>query len=122
MENFNIKILVVDDSSTMRRIIKNVLIKLGYKNIVESDDGLNAWEKFQKDKFDIVLTDWNMPTPGLDLVHKIRFKNKDIPIIMITTEGGKREVIIALKAGVNNYIVKPFTPIILKEKLKEILI
>lgn len=121
MINKDFKILIVDDSRTMRRIVKNVLLRLEFKNVVESDDGLDAWEKYQANKFDIVLTDWNMPSPGIDLVKKIRKENKDIPIIMITTEGGKREVIIALKAGVNNYIIKPFTPVILKDKLEEIL-
>lgn len=116
------KILVVDDSATMRRIVKNVLERLGFKDILEADDGLTASEMFKLYKFDIILTDWNMPImSGLEFVQNVRSVDKDIPIIMITTEGGKREVITALKAGVNNYIVKPFTPQVLKEKLEAIL-
>ena len=122
------KILVVDDAKTMRRIIKNSLIKLGFKeeDILEAEDGVKAWELFQqyKDEIDAVLTDWNMPNMnGLELVEKIRAQDrfKDVPIIMVTTEGGRKEVITALKAGVNNYIVKPFTPQVLKEKLQAVL-
>jgi two-component system chemotaxis response regulator CheY len=115
--------LVVDDSSTMRRIIRNTLGRIGHKDVEEAEDGIFAWEKFQEDgKFDVLVTDWNMPNMnGLDLVKKVRAVNKEIPIIMVTTEGGKAEVITALKAGVNNYIVKPFTPQVLKEKLEAVL-
>ena len=117
------RLLVVDDSSTMRRIIKNTLGRIGHKDIEEAEDGVVAWDIFQKDNtFDVVVTDWNMPNMnGLELVKKIRSANKDIPIIMVTTEGGKAEVITALRAGVNNYIVKPFTPQVLKEKLEAVL-
>jgi two-component system chemotaxis response regulator CheY len=119
------KILVVDDSSTMRRIIKNTLARLGYKDIVEAGDGVEAWQAMQENPdIGIVITDWNMPNMnGLELVKKIRAeeKYKDVPIIMVTTEGGKKEVITALKAGVNNYIVKPFTPQVLKEKLEAVI-
>jgi len=119
------KILVVDDSSTMRRIIKNTLARLGYKDIVEAADGVEAWDALQNNSdIEVVITDWNMPNMnGLELVKKIRAeeKYKDMPIIMVTTEGGKKEVITALKAGVNNYIVKPFTPQVLKEKLQVVL-
>jgi two-component system chemotaxis response regulator CheY len=117
------KILVVDDSSTMRRIIVNTLAKLGYKDTVQAADGVEAWEAFQSaSDIGIVITDWNMPNMnGLELVKKIREVNKEIPIIMVTTEGGKAEVITALKAGVNNYIVKPFTPQVLKEKLSAVI-
>lgn len=115
------KLLVVDDSSTMRRIIKNTLAGLGYKNILEGVDGVDGWEQMNTNPdIDMLITDWNMPEMnGLELVKKVRSDNrfKDIPIIMVTTEGGKAEVITALKAGVNNYIVKPFTPQVLKEKL-----
>ena len=112
------KILVVDDSSTMRRIIKNTLARLNLKNIVEAEDGKDAFDKYKKDTFDLIITDWNMPEMnGLEFVKLVRNENQDIPIIMVTTEGGKKEVIVALKAGVNNYIVKPFTPQVLKEKL-----
>ena len=114
------KILIVDDSSTMRRIIGNVVQQLGVAkdDFDEAEDGVVAWKLFQEKEYDVVLTDWNMPNMnGLELVKTIRTKNKEIPIVMITTEGGKGEVITALKAGVNNYIVKPFSAEVLKEKL-----
>ena len=115
------KILVVDDSATMRRIITNTLVKIEFNEIYQAKDGLEAWEIYNqyKDEIEAIITDWNMPNMnGLELVKKIRNDNKRIPIIMVTTEGGKKEVITALKAGVNNYIVKPFTPQVLKEKLE----
>jgi len=116
-----LKLLVVDDSSTMRRIIKNTLARLGYKDILEGADGVEGWAQMDKHPdIDMLITDWNMPEMnGLELVKKVRADDrfKDTPIIMVTTEGGKAEVITALKAGVNNYIVKPFTPQVLKEKL-----
>lgn len=119
------KLLVVDDSSTMRRIIKNTLNRLGYKDILEGENGVQAWEQMDADgDIKVLVTDWNMPEMnGLELVKKVRADDrfKDIPIIMVTTEGGKAEVITALKAGVNNYIVKPFTPQVLKEKLEAVL-
>ncbi len=117
-------ILIVDDSSTMRRIIKNSLMNLGYKNILEAEDGALAWEVMLSEEVNILITDWNMPNMnGLELVKKVRADEKyiDMPIIMVTTEGGKTEVITALKAGVNNYIVKPFTPQVLKEKLEAVI-
>jgi two-component system chemotaxis response regulator CheY len=120
-----LKILVVDDSSTMRRIIKNTLNRLGYKDLFEAENGAQAWEVLQQnDGINVLVTDWNMPEMnGLELVQKVRAEEKyvDMPIIMVTTEGGKGEVITALKAGVNNYIVKPFTPQVLKEKLEAVL-
>ena len=119
------KFLVVDDSSTMRRIIKNTLARLGHKDVVEGEDGEQGWKALQEnDDIDVLITDWNMPNMnGLELVKKVRAESKyeDMPIIMVTTEGGKTEVITALKAGVNNYIVKPFTPPVLKEKLEAVL-
>lgn len=115
------KLLVVDDSSTMRRIIKNTLARLGHKDILEGADGVEGWSELDANPdIDMLITDWNMPEMnGLELVKKVRADErfKDLPIIMVTTEGGKAEVITALKAGVNNYIVKPFTPQVLKEKL-----
>ena len=116
------KILVVDDSSTMRRIIGNVVQQLGIskEDFDEAEDGVAAWKLLSTNSYDVVLTDWNMPNMnGLQLVQKIRAEgnHRGVPIIMITTEGGKGEVITALKAGVNNYIVKPFSADILKEKL-----
>ncbi len=119
------KLLVVDDSSTMRRIIKNTLARLNYTDVLEAEHGAEAWQIMQKhDDIDVLITDWNMPEMnGLELVKKVRAESKyeDMPIIMVTTEGGKAEVITALKAGVNNYIVKPFTPQVLKEKLEDVL-
>lgn len=115
--------LVVDDSSTMRRIICNTLHTIGYSNVTEAEDGVDALKKMQEQHFDAIMTDWNMPRMnGLDLVRSARKmeRYKDTPIVMITTEGGKREVITAIKEGVNNYIIKPFTPQILKEKLRDI--
>jgi len=120
-----LKLLVVDDSSTMRRIIKNTLARLGYKDVLEGGDGIEGWEQLDSNPdVEMLITDWNMPEMnGLELVKKVRADKRfvDMPIIMVTTEGGKAEVITALKAGVNNYIVKPFTPQILKEKLAAVM-
>ena len=120
------RILIVDDSSTMRRIIGNVVMQLGYakEDFDEAEDGVKAWKLLGESQYDIILTDWNMPNMnGLDLVKKTRSEgdHQKTPIIMITTEGGKGEVITALKAGVNNYIVKPFNAQVLKEKLDGVL-
>ena len=119
------KLFVVDDSSTMIRIIKNTLQRLGHKDILEAEHGLEAWGILEANSdINVLITDWNMPEMnGLELVKKVRAEQKyiDMPIIMVTTEGGKAEVITALKAGVNNYIVKPFTPQVLKEKLEDVL-
>lgn len=117
------RFLIVDDSSTMRRIITNIVLQLGVlrDDIQEAEDGLKAYNLFQKNKYDIILTDWNMPNMnGLALVQSIRKIDSKIPIVMITTEGGKEEVITALKAGVNNYIVKPFDANKLKEKISSL--
>lgn len=117
-------ILVVDDSSTMRRIVANALNNIGYSNITLAEDGSEALKKIKSTKFDAIMTDWNMPKmDGLSLVREVRKMDtyKEVPIVMITTEGGKREVITAIKEGVNNYIVKPFTVKTLKEKLEDII-
>jgi two-component system chemotaxis response regulator CheY len=120
-----LKLLVVDDSSTMRRIIKNTLSRLGYEDVLEGEDGLQGWAALNENPdVGMLITDWNMPEMnGLELIKKVRADARfvDLPIIMVTTEGGKAEVITALKAGVNNYIVKPFTPQVLKEKLAAVL-
>jgi two-component system chemotaxis response regulator CheY len=120
-----LKLLVVDDSSTMRRIIKNTLQRLGFNDVLEAEHGVEAWQIMERTPdINVLITDWNMPEMnGLDLVRKVRAEKKyeNMPIIMVTTEGGKAEVITALKAGVNNYIVKPFTPQVLKEKLEDVL-
>lgn len=120
-----LKLLVVDDSSTMRRIIKNTLQRLGFDDVLEAEHGVEAWQIMERTPdINVLITDWNMPEMnGLELVRKVRAEKKyeGMPIIMVTTEGGKAEVITALKAGVNNYIVKPFTPQVLKEKLEDVL-
>ncbi len=119
----DIKILVVDDMSTMRRIVKSILNQLGFTNIEEAENGKQALAKLKAEKFDFVVTDWNMPEmDGLELVKAIRSDDelKNIPVLMVTAEGKKESVIEALKAGVNNYIVKPFTPEVLKEKIEKI--
>jgi two-component system chemotaxis response regulator CheY len=109
----------------MRRIIKNTLVRLGFRDLLEAENGAQAWEVLtQNPDMSVLITDWNMPEMnGLELVKKVRAEQRysDLPIIMVTTEGGKTEVITALKAGVNNYIVKPFTPDVLKEKLEAVL-
>lgn len=121
------KVLVVEDSSTMRRIIANVLKVLDFaeEDIETAEDGLDAWRKISFTKFDIILTDWNMPNmSGYELTQKIRTQknpNTNAPIIMITTEAAKTEVIAALKAGVSNYIIKPFNAETLQLKLKEVI-
>ena len=113
------KILVVDDSSTMRRIITNILKSVGQESVVEAGDGLEALAALQAHKdVALILTDWNMPNMnGLDFMVKVRESDKATPIVMITTEAEKQNVVTAIKAGANNYIVKPFTPEIIKEKL-----
>jgi two-component system chemotaxis response regulator CheY len=116
-----LKFAVIDDSSTMRRIIVNTLKGMGHTDIIQGEDGVEGWKVIDANPdVDIILTDWNMPNMnGLELVIKIRSDSRfeKTPIVMVTTEGGKKEVIIAMKAGVNNYIVKPFSAEILKEKL-----
>ena len=120
----NMKILVVDDFSTMRRIIKNILKEIGYVNVDEADDGSTALEKLKGGGFDFVVTDWNMPNmPGIDLLRAIRLDPalKHTPVLMVTAEAAKENVVIAVQAGVNNYIVKPFTAAALKERIDLIL-
>ena len=118
------KFLVVDDSSTMRRIVSNTINNIGYKDVVLAEDGTDAIKKIKSNDFDVIMTDWNMPNMnGLELVQNVRAmeKHKDTPIIMITTEGGREQVLSALRNGVNNYIVKPFNAKTLEEKLKDII-
>lgn len=115
-------VLVVDDSLTMLKILTNTLNRIGITSSDTATNGKEALKLFSKKDYDIVLTDWNMPLMnGLELVKEIRRINQDVHIVMITTEGGKREVITALKAGVNDYIIKPFPPQTLKEKLAHFL-
>ena len=119
-----IKYLVVDDFSTMRRIVKNLLQELGYQNIQEADDGKTAWPMLQTGGFDFVITDWNMPLmPGLELLKAIRAdeKLKSLPVLMVTAEAKREQIVEAVQAGVSGYVVKPFTAEILKQKLDKIL-
>jgi two-component system chemotaxis response regulator CheY len=113
------KVLVVDDSSTMRRIIANVLKEAGDYDAIEACDGVDALVKLNEHAdIQLILTDWNMPNMnGLDFLTKVRETDKAVPIVMITTEAEKSNVLVAIKAGANNYIVKPFTPDTLKEKI-----
>ncbi|RJQ21753.1 MAG: chemotaxis protein CheY [Nitrospiraceae bacterium] len=123
MNDLKMKILVVDDFSTMRRIVKNLLRQLGYENIEEAEDGAQAYSKLKTGGFGFVVSDWNMPNmDGLDLLKKVRSdpELKDLPILMVTAEAEKEKVITAIQAGVNNYVVKPFTGEILKEKIDKI--
>jgi len=118
------KILAVDDSPTMRRIIVNTLKRAGYENVIEATDGKDALARLKTEKFGFVITDWNMPEmDGLTFVTAIRAdpEFKSMPVLMITTRSVKEDIIEAMKAGVNNYIVKPFTPEILAEKINQIL-
>jgi len=119
----NMKILVVDDFSTMRRIIKNLLRDLGFTNIQEADDGNTALPMLQQGDFDFVVTDWNMPgMQGIDLLKEIRKDDNlaHLPVLMVTAEAKREQIIQAAQAGVNGYIVKPFTAATLKEKLDKI--
>ncbi|MCL5050861.1 chemotaxis response regulator CheY [Aliidiomarina maris] len=119
----SMKILIVDDFSTMRRIIKNLLRDLGFSNIEEADDGTTALPMLQSGDFDFVVTDWNMPgMQGIDLLRAIRADDelKDIPVLMVTAEAKREQIIEAAQAGVNGYIVKPFTAATLKEKLDKV--
>lgn len=121
--NKNLKILVVDDFSTMRRIVKNLLNELGYSDISEADDGKTALPMLQNGQFDFVVTDWNMPgMPGIELLKAIRADErlKGMPVLMVTAEAQREQIIEAAKAGVSGYIVKPFTGQTLKEKLDKI--
>jgi two-component system chemotaxis response regulator CheY len=121
--NKNMKILVVDDFSTMRRIIKNLLKDLGFANIQEADDGNTALPMLQQGDFDFVVTDWNMPgMQGIDLLRAIRADAnlKHIPVLMVTAEAKKEQIVAAAQAGVNGYVIKPFTAATLKEKLAKI--
>ena len=121
----SLKFLVVDDSVTMRRIVANSLKNLGYNDFVEAVDGRDALSKLATDKnINFVITDWNMPNvSGLELTKAIRSDDKftELPILMVTTRGIKEDIIQALQARVNNYVVKPFTPQILKEKIDQVL-
>ena len=121
--NKNMKILVVDDFSTMRRIIKNLLRDLGFTNTHEADDGNTALPMLQAGNFDFLVTDWNMPgMTGIDLLKAVRAdpKLRTLPVLMVTAESKRDQIIEAAKAGVNGYVVKPFTAATLEEKIHKI--
>ncbi|WP_028006910.1 chemotaxis response regulator CheY [Solimonas flava] len=119
----NMKILVVDDFSTMRRIVRNLLGDLGYSQITEADDGKTAWPLLQAGSFDFVVTDWNMPgMTGIELLRAIRADARigKTPVLMVTAEAQRDQIIEAAQAGVNGYIIKPFNAVTLKEKIDKI--
>jgi len=119
----NMKILIVDDFSTMRRIIKNLLRDLGFTNTSEADDGLTALPMLQSGNFDFLVTDWNMPgMNGIDLLRAVRADErlKNLPVLMVTAEAKRDQIIEAAQAGVNGYVVKPFTAQGLKDKIEKI--
>lgn len=121
--DLNMKVLVVDDFATMRRIIKNILKQTGFTNILEAEDGKSALKMLQNDKFDLILCDWNMPEmQGIELLTRMKSDEqlKGIPFVMVTAEAQKENIIEAVKAGVNSYIVKPFTAEIVEQKLKKL--
>src|SRR5262249_11151146 len=116
--------LVVDDFSTMRRIVKNLLQELGYQNIQEADDGSTALPMLKAGRFDFLITDWNMPNmPGLELLKAVRADAKlaQLPVLMVTAEAKREQIVEAAQAGVSGYIIKPFTAQVLSEKLAKIL-
>jgi len=119
----NMKILIVDDFSTMRRIVKTLLRDLGFNATTEADDGQTALPLLQSGKFDFLVTDWNMPgMDGLTLLKTVRADEnlKDMPVLMVTAEAKREQIVVAAQAGVNGYIVKPFTAATLKEKIEKI--
>ena len=120
----SMKILVVDDFSTMRRIVKNCLQEIGYTDITEADDGNTALPMLQGGSFDFLITDWNMPgMPGLDLLKAVRADARlaKMPVLMLTAEAKREQIIEAAQAGVSGYVIKPFTAATLKEKIDKIL-
>ena len=121
--NPNMRVLVVDDFSTMRRIIKNILRQLGFTNVVEADDGTTAWDILNKDKIEFIISDWNMPQmTGIELLRKVRGSEEfaDLPFLMVTAEAQQENIIEAVQAKVSNYIVKPFTADVMKQKIDKI--
>ena len=122
--NAEMKFLVVDDFATIRRIVKGVLNELGYSNVTEADDGSTALPLLRDGAFDFLITDWNMPgMPGLDLLKAVRANPKlaKMPVLMLTAEAKRDQIVEAAQAGVNGYIIKPFTADTLKKKLAKIL-
>ncbi|MBU1230733.1 MAG: chemotaxis response regulator CheY [Proteobacteria bacterium] len=121
----NMRILIVDDFSTMRKIIKNILRQLGYNNVTEADDGTTAWETLNRDNIDFIISDWNMPQmTGIELLRKVRSSEEyaATPFLMVTAEAQQENIIEAVQAKVSNYIVKPFTPETLGQKIDKIFV
>ncbi len=121
--DYRMKVLVADDFATMRKIVRNILKQIGFDNILEAEDGQAAIQILRNENIGLVVTDWNMPNmTGLELLQKIRNdpQTAHLPVLMVTAEGLKENVVIAVKAGVNNYVVKPFTAEILQEKIEQI--
>jgi two-component system chemotaxis response regulator CheY len=121
--NNDLKILVVDDFRSMRSLIKNILRKLGYQRVFEAEDGDQAWKMLQEEEIELVISDWNMPRmKGIDLLRKVRESDEfaNLPFVMVTAEGMKENVVEAIKAGVSGYIVKPFSPQSLQDKIQKV--
>ncbi|MFW6122895.1 MAG: response regulator [Thermodesulfobacteriota bacterium] len=121
--DLGMKVLVVDDFATMRKIVRNILKQIGFEDIIEAEDGTAALRLIKNDKVGLVVTDWNMPNmDGLDLLREIRQnpQTSNLPVLMVTAEGLKENVMEAVKAGVSNYVVKPFTAEVLQEKIETI--
>ena len=124
MNEKNIKILIVDDFATMRKVVRNLLKQVGYEDIVEAEDGVMALKALKSQKIDVIVSDWNMPNmTGLELLKAVRADAElaKTPFLMVTAEALQDNVVAAVKAGVNNYIVKPFTAEVLNEKIKKIM-
>lgn len=123
MSDKNMKFLVIDDFPTMRRIVRNLLKELGYANVEEAEDGVDALNKLREGNFDFVVSDWNMPNlDGLEMLKQIRQDDqlKHLPVLMVTAEAKKENIIEAAQAGASGYVVKPFTAGTLEEKLNKI--
>ncbi len=124
MNEKNIKVLIVDDFSTMRKVVRNLLKQVGYEDIVEAEDGVMALKALKSQKIDVIISDWNMPNmTGMELLKAVRADAElaKTPFLMVTAEALQDNVVAAVKAGVNNYIVKPFTAEVLNEKIKKIM-
>jgi len=124
MSEKNIKVLIVDDFATMRKVVRNLLKQVGYADIVEAEDGVMALKALKSQKIDFIISDWNMPNmTGLELLKAVRADAElaNTPFLMVTAEALQDNVVAAVKAGVNNYIVKPFTAEVLNEKIKKIM-
>ena len=119
----NMRVLIVDDFSTMRRIVRNSLRQLGLNNVVDADDGTTAWDTINREKIDFIVSDWNMPKmTGIELLRKVRSSEQyaDTPFLMVTAEAQQENIIEAVQAKVSNYIVKPFTADTMKQKIDKI--